>query len=82
MGLTPNEGLIMGTRLGDIDAGALLYLADKEKLSIPQTNALINKEEPCAGDFGDFVGYARTGKVGGPVETTGRNWRLICFITG
>ncbi len=50
--LTPNEGLIMGTRLGDIDAGALLYLADKEKLSIPQTNALINKESGVLGISG------------------------------
>lgn len=52
MGLTPNEGLIMGTRLGDIDAGALLYVADKEKLSIPQTNALINKESGVLGISG------------------------------
>ncbi len=52
MGLTPNEGLIMGTRLGDIDAGALLYIADKEKLSIPQTNALINKESGVLGISG------------------------------
>jgi acetate kinase len=52
MGLTPNEGLIMGTRLGDIDAGALLYVADKEKLSIAQTNALINKESGVLGISG------------------------------
>jgi acetate kinase len=52
MGLTPNEGLIMGTRLGDIDAGALLYVAEKEKLSIPQTNALINKESGVLGISG------------------------------
>lgn len=52
MGLTPNEGLIMGTRLGDIDAGALLYVADKEKLSIPQSNALINKESGVLGISG------------------------------
>jgi acetate kinase len=52
MGLTPNEGLIMGTRLGDIDAGALLYVADKEKLSIPQTNTLINKESGVLGISG------------------------------
>jgi acetate kinase len=52
MGLTPNEGLIMGTRLGDIDAGALLFVADKEKLSIAQTNALINKESGVLGISG------------------------------
>lgn len=52
MGLTPNEGLIMGTRMGDIDAGALLYVAAKEDLSIPQMNALINKESGVLGISG------------------------------
>jgi acetate kinase len=52
MGLTPNEGLIMGTRLGDIDAGALLYVAAKEDLSIDQMNTLINKESGVYGISG------------------------------
>jgi len=43
MGMTPVEGLIMGTRTGDIDPGALLYIAEKEKTSINYTNKLINK---------------------------------------
>ena len=52
MGLTPNEGLIMGTRMGDIDAGALLYVAAKEDLSINQMNSLINKESGVFGISG------------------------------
>lgn len=43
MGMTPTEGLIMGTRTGDIDPGALLYIADKEKTSVHYTSTLINK---------------------------------------
>ncbi len=43
MGMTPTEGLIMGTRSGDIDPGALLYIADKEETSIAYTNTLLNK---------------------------------------
>jgi len=43
MGMTPTEGLIMGTRSGDIDPGALLYIADKEETSIKYTNTLLNK---------------------------------------
>ncbi len=43
MGMTPLEGLIMGTRCGDLDIGALLYIADKEETSIPFTNTLVNK---------------------------------------
>ena len=43
MGMTPTEGLVMGTRSGDIDPGALLYIADKEEISIKYTNTLLNK---------------------------------------
>ncbi len=43
MGMTPTEGLIMGTRTGDLDVGALLYIADKEETSIPFTSTLVNK---------------------------------------
>lgn len=52
MGLTPLEGLIMGTRMGDIDAGALLFVAAKEDLSIDQMNKLINKESGVFGISG------------------------------
>jgi len=52
MGLTPNEGLVMGTRMGDIDAGALLYIAAKENLSIDQMNKLINTESGVLGISG------------------------------
>lgn len=43
MGLTPVEGLIMGTRTGDMDLGALIYVMQKEDLSIQTANTLINK---------------------------------------
>ena len=43
MGMTPTEGLIMGTRTGDLDPGALLYMANKEDTSINYTSTLINK---------------------------------------
>jgi acetate kinase len=49
MGMTPVEGLVMGTRSGDLDAGALLYIADKEEISIPYTSTLINKHSGMLG---------------------------------
>ena len=49
MGMTPVEGLVMGTRCGDIDAGAVLYIADKEETSIPFTNTLLNKHSGILG---------------------------------
>jgi acetate kinase len=43
MGMTPTEGLIMGTRSGDLDPGALLFIAEKEKTTIGYTRTLLNK---------------------------------------
>lgn len=43
MGLTPVEGLLMGTRCGDIDAGALTYLMNKEDLDAQALSDLLNK---------------------------------------
>lgn len=52
MGFTPNEGLLMGTRTGNLDLGALLYIAEKKDLSIEETNKMINKESGLAGVSG------------------------------
>lgn len=52
MGLTPLEGLIMGTRSGDLDVGALLAIADKEELSINVSNKLLNKHAGMLGVSG------------------------------
>lgn len=52
MGLTPVEGLIMGTRCGDIDAGVLTYIMDKEEISLNATNTLINKHSGMIGISG------------------------------
>jgi acetate kinase len=52
MGMTPAEGLIMGTRTGDIDPGALLYMAEKEETSISETSNLLNKKSGMLGISG------------------------------
>mgnify|MGYP002508382044 CR=1 FL=1 len=49
MGLTPTEGLIMGTRVGDIDPGVLTYLMTKHNLSAADVQRIINKEGGIAG---------------------------------
>ena len=43
MGLTPVEGLLMGTRCGDVDAGALSFIMDKEGMDGAGLSDLINK---------------------------------------
>jgi len=51
MGLTPLEGLVMGTRAGDFDPAILFYLADKG-CSVDQLNKLCNKESGLLGISG------------------------------
>lgn len=61
MGLTPLEGLMMGTRSGDIDAGAVIFLMDKLNLDTKHISNLLNKQSGLAGvsggssDFRDIL---------------------------
>lgn len=52
MGLTPTEGLMMGTRVGDVDPGALTFLMNKHHLTVDQLQTIINKESGVAGVSG------------------------------
>ena len=49
MGFTPLEGLVMGTRCGDVDPGALEFLAKKENLDFQQIMAILNQESGVLG---------------------------------
>ncbi|MBR2948463.1 MAG: acetate kinase [Lachnospiraceae bacterium] len=49
MGMTPIEGLIMGTRCGDIDAGVIEFIAKKENMNIDQIMKMLNKESGALG---------------------------------
>lgn len=52
MGLTPTEGLMMGTRCGDVDPGALIFLMDNHNLSSKDMLNMVNKESGLAGVSG------------------------------
>lgn len=52
MGLTPTEGLMMGTRVGDVDPGALVYLAKEENMTPDDLLRVINKESGVLGISG------------------------------
>ncbi|MDE6480416.1 MAG: acetate kinase [Muribaculaceae bacterium] len=52
MGLTPTEGLMMGTRVGDVDPGALVYLMKEMNLDADGLMNLINKKSGVAGVSG------------------------------
>ncbi|ROT05332.1 acetate kinase [Muribaculaceae bacterium Isolate-104 (HZI)] len=49
MGLTPTEGLMMGTRVGDVDPGALTYLMKRHNMTVDDLQRVINKESGMAG---------------------------------
>ncbi|MEL0011106.1 MAG: acetate kinase, partial [Bacteroidota bacterium] len=67
MGFTPLEGLVMGTRSGDIDPSILFFLIEKEELSLANVHALLNKHSGllglsgCAGDMRDLLAEAEQG---------------------
>ena len=67
MGLTPLEGLVMGTRSGDVDPGALEFLAKKEGLDITGLLNMLNKKSGVHGlsgissDFRDLAAGAEAG---------------------
>ena len=52
MGMTPVEGLMMGSRSGSVDPGVLTYLMEKENLSTRQINDIINKKSGLVGVSG------------------------------
>ena len=67
MGLTPLEGLIMGTRSGDIDPTVIEFIAHKENISLEETMTIINKKSGVLGisgvssDFRDLDNAAAAG---------------------
>lgn len=71
MGLTPLEGLIMGTRSGDIDPGAMEYLAKKENTDLEGIMTILNKKSGVQGlshissDFRDLEAAAEKNDAAG-----------------
>jgi acetate kinase len=52
MGMTPIEGLMMGTRTGDLDIGAFIQIINKEEIDVPIANTLVNKHSGMLGVSG------------------------------
>ena len=70
MGLTPLEGLIMGTRSGDMDPAIITFLADKEKISAEDVIDICNKKSGVLGlsdgfssDFRDLAEASANGNL-------------------
>jgi acetate kinase len=69
MGFTPLEGLVMGTRCGDIDGGAVLYLLEQGKMSAEELDTQLNKQSGLLGvsgssaDMRDLLQLAAKGDI-------------------
>jgi acetate kinase len=72
MGFTPVEGLVMGSRTGDLDLGAFMYIMDKEGFTTKEMNTLVNKKSGLVGITGDKQDMrdVRAGKEAGDERCT------------
>ena len=91
MGLTPLEGLIMGTRTGDMDPSAVLFLQDKLGLDTHQTSDLLNKQSGMLGiterfsDMREILGAAAQGDERCRLAVNMYNYRIrkyVCAYAG
>ena len=86
MGLTPLEGLIMGTRSGDLDPAIVEFIAHKENLTAEEVNTILNKKSGVAGisgvssDFRDLDGAAEKGHEKAILALDMFNYRVVKYI--
>ena len=86
MGFTPLEGLIMGTRSGDIDLGAVIFLMDKEMIGSQAVSTLFNKYSGVLGvsgvssDMRDIEDAAAEGNSRAQLALEMYNYRLRKYI--
>ena len=86
MGLTPLEGLIMGTRSGDMDPAIMEYIAKKENLDIAGVMNVLNKKSGVLGvsgvssDFRDLEEAAAAGNERAAKALAAYNYRVVKYI--
>ncbi|NBI06867.1 acetate/propionate family kinase [Senegalia massiliensis] len=86
MGFTPLEGLAMGTRSGDIDPAIIVYLMEKENMTIDEVNTMLNKKSGVLGisgvssDFRDIEGAASEGNHRSQLALEKFNMRVKKYI--
>lgn len=86
MGLTPLEGLIMGTRSGDLDPAIIDFIAKKENLSIAEVNTILNKKSGVDGmsgvgsDFRDISAAIDEGNARAKMALDTYTYRVAKYI--
>ena len=88
MGLTPLDGLIMGTRCGTIDPSVVLFLMEKEGLSAKEMDEILNKKSGMLGVSGvssddrDIQAAKEAGNARAAMVLDMRTYEIIKFIGG
>lgn len=88
MGLTPLEGLVMGTRSGDLDPAVVTYIEEKDGISASEINNILNKESGVLGvsgvssDFRDLEDAAKGGNERAQVALDMFTTRTKRYIAG
>lgn len=88
MGLTPLEGLVMGTRSGDLDPAVVTYIEEKDGISASEINNILNKESGVLGvsgvssDFRDLEDTAKEGNERAQVALDMFTTRTKRYIAG
>jgi acetate kinase len=85
MGLTPLEGIVMGTRSGDLDPAIVLYLQEMLGMTLEQTNDLLNKQSGLKGlcgknDMRDIVKLADQGDTKAQMAIDVFCYRIMKYI--
>lgn len=86
MGLTPLEGLVMGTRSGDIDPAVVQYIANKENKSVDEVLNILNKKSGVLGvsgvssDFRDLEAASKAGNERAKVAFDAFVYRVAKYI--
>jgi acetate kinase len=86
MGLTPLEGLLMGSRTGDMDPAAVLYIMDKDKLSPQEMNTMLNSKSGVRGvsgisnDMRQVIAKAKEGDARAQLALDMFDYRLLKYI--
>lgn len=86
MGLTPLEGLIMGTRSGDVDPAVLQFICDHENISVDEMLDILNKKSGILGlsgvssDFRDVIKAADEGNERAKTALEAYKYRVAKYI--
>lgn len=86
MGLTPVEGLLMGTRSGDVDAGALTFIMEKEGLNAEELSVMLNKKSGVLGvsgvssDMREIESAVKSGNERAKMALSMYNYRILKYV--